>query len=337
MDWEMDILKPLTIEIDCRKDDQTVFLATTWAGFLGVFTGMRPGEWSCSLNFRVTSQGSFWNNLKSAIKGATPSGFLMRHLLESEPTFDGAMEKLASTPLVAPCYFSICGSQRGQGALITRNPAGEEHRWLISERGHFVQTNIDHWSFENSEDVMNSIDRRELALNRLEKPPSPITDEWLWNLMSTPPILNDITIYGTLMVPGERRIISKLPDPRHGYKPLSSYEATPGTVLIPANASYADYVNLVTVAPIGSISCSVCHREYGPWKNPKGECNHSGSWHSSLSDCNVVVCGAGLFPSKIGSQHWSCCYSTSQESTLCKASSKHVPPPITDDAALVDD
>lgn len=331
MDWGMDILKPLTIEIDCRKNDQTVFLATTWAGYLGVFTGMRPGEWSCSLNFRVTRQGSFWTNLKSAMKGAMPSGFLIRQLLETEPSFDGAMEALASTPLIAPCYFSICGAQPGQGALITRHSSGEEHRLLLSEQGYFVQTNIDHWSDESSEDIMMSIRRKQIAQKHLQKRPSPITYDWLWKLLSTSPILNDITIYGTLMVPGESKLLSRLPHAWFGYHPLSLSEPVPGNTLVPANACYAEYVSLVTVAPIERMMCSVCHKKYGPYKNPTGECTHSGVWHATIADCSVLKCGVGLLPFNIGLQHWSCCYSTLQDSTLCTASPQHVVQPTTDD------
>lgn len=341
MDWEMDILKPLTIEIDCRKGGQTVFVATTWAGFLGVFTGMRPGQWSCSLNFRVTSQGSFWENLKSAMHGATPSGFLMRRLLESEPSFDAAVEALANTPVVAPCYISVCGSSPGQGTLITRNLKGEENRWLISEKGPFVQTNIDHWSFDNSEDVMDSITRRELAFNTLERKPTPLTEEWLWAMMSKQPILNEITIYGTLMIPAERRFMTIIPSGRRGYKPrdppaqtdtqnpeLTDYR------FVPVTATPEEYVACITVPPIEKPTCSRCGVEYGPFTNPKGQCIHSGTWHATFSDCNYAACGAGLFPSNIGKQHWSCCYSTDADSTICSKSKSHVPAAVPQDVDL---
>ena len=323
MDWGMNILKPLTIEIDCRRNDQTVFIATTWAGFLGVFTGMRPGEWSCSLNFRLTRQGSFWTNIKSAMKGAMPSGFLIRRLLETEPSFDSAMEALASTPLIAPCYFSICGAQPGQGALITRNALDEEHRWLLSERGHFVQTNMDHWSTNILEDIMCSARRKWVALKYLKKRPSLLTDHWLWKLMSTSPILNDITIYGTLMVPGEARLISRMPHVLHGFMPSSAHQPTAENVLVPKEATYTDYVRLVSVAPIKAIACSVCHKTYGPWKNPTGECSHTGEWHQQFEDCNIFRCGVGLLPFNIGLKHWSCCFSLIQESTVCSASLQH--------------
>lgn len=35
-------LRPLTIELDFQKDKQTVFKSISFAGFLGVLTGMKP-------------------------------------------------------------------------------------------------------------------------------------------------------------------------------------------------------------------------------------------------------------------------------------------------------
>lgn len=326
MDWGMDVLSPLTIEADFQSRGETVFLATTWAGYLGVFTGMRPGQWSCSLNFRTTETGTFWGNLKSTFKGATPSGFLIRHLLESEPSYDAAVLSLASTPLIAPCYFTVCGTQPGQGTLITRGPKEDLNRWLLSEGGTIVQTNIDHWSFDEANNIMDSIARRETAFRSFDKPPEPITDEWLWSLMSASPILNDITIYATLMVPSERRLITALPHPTHGYRPqrYSADEIGPGMRLVPFKATYEEYVECVTVLPLVPSACSKCGNNFGPYKNPKGECTHDGEWHSSFSDCSYAACGAGLFPSKIGKQHWSCCFSVNHDDTQCAKSGRHV-------------
>lgn len=330
MDWEMDVLKPLTIEIDCRKNGETVFLASTWAGYLGAFTGMRPGQWSCSLNFRVTSEGSFWKNLKSAMKGSWPSGFLIRHLLETETTYDGAVQSLSNTALVAPCYFTVCGIAPGEGALITRSATAEHNRWLLSERGTIVQCNMDHWSNDPAEDVMQSIERRELAHQQLEKRPKRASDEWIWQMLSQYPILNEVTIYGTLMIPSRRQLVTVIPDDRHGYVPRR-YSDTEGVRLVPARASYAEFLDIVTVPPIPTIACTVCNVEYGPYNNPKGECAHAGAWHATLSDCNYAACGAGLFPSNIGKQHWSCCYSTNSTSTTCSKSHRHQPPLVAEE------
>jgi hypothetical protein len=54
MDWDMPALERLAIEVEFQQAGKTVFLATTWAGYVGVLTGMRPGAWSVSINYRRT-------------------------------------------------------------------------------------------------------------------------------------------------------------------------------------------------------------------------------------------------------------------------------------------
>ena len=41
MDWEMPELMPLTLEVEFRIKDKPVFVTSTWAGYIGVLTGMR--------------------------------------------------------------------------------------------------------------------------------------------------------------------------------------------------------------------------------------------------------------------------------------------------------
>jgi len=41
-------LKALTIDLIVKKDDKVLYRATTWAGYIGVLTAMRPGFTSTS-------------------------------------------------------------------------------------------------------------------------------------------------------------------------------------------------------------------------------------------------------------------------------------------------
>ena len=51
-------LQQLTIQVDFVSGGQTVFRATTWAGYVGVLTGMRPQGYSVSVNYRRTEFGA---------------------------------------------------------------------------------------------------------------------------------------------------------------------------------------------------------------------------------------------------------------------------------------
>jgi len=98
--------------------------------------------------------------------------FLLRHIMEEEWTFQGAVKTLGSENLIAPVYFTLAGPNKGEGATITRDRNGEQPRVLLasSPDGFIVQTNIDHWQnsvdpvWANEDDLLlNSVDRRKAA------------------------------------------------------------------------------------------------------------------------------------------------------------------------------
>jgi hypothetical protein len=59
-----------------------------------------------------------------------PIGFLVREILESTNSYDLAVEQLAQSSIIAPCYFTICGTSRNEtaGTLLTRRQTSEENR-----------------------------------------------------------------------------------------------------------------------------------------------------------------------------------------------------------------
>ncbi|CAF2530501.1 unnamed protein product [Rotaria sp. Silwood2] len=137
MDWEFDFLKQLTIDVDLQRNGQSVFKATTWVGYVGILTGMRvKNGYSVSVNFRHTG-GQLTTNLKTALASGWPIGFLVREILESTDKYELAVEQLAQSSIIAPCYFTICGTSQNKtlGTLLTRKQSLEENRSskLLSE------------------------------------------------------------------------------------------------------------------------------------------------------------------------------------------------------------
>jgi len=168
MDWQMEFLEPLTVELDIQKNGKTIFLATSWAGYVGILTGIKPDAFSVSVNFRVTDGGSMWSNIKNALTSCWPVGFLVREIFESASSFNEAVGHLSNSNLIAPCYITICGLNSGEGVLLTRDRKQETNRWTLSEHGFIVQTNIDHWSEDPNMDVMDSIERRTIARRAID-------------------------------------------------------------------------------------------------------------------------------------------------------------------------
>eukprot|EP00698_Gefionella_okellyi_P012175 TRINITY_DN3256_c0_g1_i1.p1 TRINITY_DN3256_c0_g1~~TRINITY_DN3256_c0_g1_i1.p1 ORF type:complete len:196 (+),score=15.37 TRINITY_DN3256_c0_g1_i1:63-590(+) len=75
-----------------------------------------------------------------------------------------------------------------------------------------------------------------------------------------------------------------------------------------------------------SLICARCSHEYDPRTNTAGDCQHEGAWHSAFGHCGPL-CALKLFPLKIGTAHWSCCFETIS-SGPCKKSKAHVPSPV---------
>ena len=132
MDWEMEFLRSLTIEVEFIKDGNPLHTITTWAGYVGVLTGLahRPAlvdNFSISVNFRSKGSGSLWTNIKQAITRGWPIGFLVRETLEKASSYDQAVQWLRNSELIAPCYFTVASARPYTGCLITRDRTCDEH------------------------------------------------------------------------------------------------------------------------------------------------------------------------------------------------------------------
>ncbi|KAK6335956.1 hypothetical protein TWF730_003331 [Orbilia blumenaviensis] len=121
LDWGMDGLRDLIIEINYQKGGEIVARAITYAGFVGVLTGVRK-DLSISLNFRPsaddnTSRARVIYHKLLVLLGLRPSvssqlrSFLLPKGDQDPPTFEKILETFPKTPC-APAYVTLCnGSQ----------------------------------------------------------------------------------------------------------------------------------------------------------------------------------------------------------------------------------
>eukprot|EP01111_Echinosteliopsis_oligospora_P006314 TRINITY_DN20397_c0_g1_i1.p1 TRINITY_DN20397_c0_g1~~TRINITY_DN20397_c0_g1_i1.p1 ORF type:complete len:459 (-),score=104.22 TRINITY_DN20397_c0_g1_i1:23-1399(-) len=311
MDWDFKFLGPLTVELDFYRGGERLYSATSWVGYVGILTGMRPNGYSVSVNFRNTSS-SYLQNLKQAIVRGWPIGFLVRACFEIKQTYEAAVEALANSHVIAPCYFTICGTHNSQtiGTLLTRRRTSEEQRLTVRENGPIIQTNIDHWSNNPEEDILWSIARRALATRLLSSIPE-INEQSLWELVNRHPIRNEETIYATFMCPEIGILHTRTPKEREGFLRQDIPEFMP-------------FAEIRATNHVHTRTCVVCREEYTTHSNFGGLCAHVGNWHSTISDCSPIVCGFKL-GRNIGMQHWSCCYNTDGNSRMCKKSPAYVP------------
>lgn len=132
LDWNMDSLRRVVVQLDyvLEKDGPVVATSVTYAGFVGVLTGVRKGL-SMSLNFRHNriGKGKFWSDVKycwhllMVLLGWRPSisSTLRRFLLPERA--DGqrlrGQELENDRELVSPGYRDVVISLTGSESNIT--------------------------------------------------------------------------------------------------------------------------------------------------------------------------------------------------------------------------
>jgi len=194
------------------KNKKEIFKATSWAGYVGIMTGMIVGEkiskYSVSLNYR-RSDGTLLGNVQRAMALKWPIGYLIREVLECGYTYQHAKKVFKTYQLISPCYVTMC-NQDGASCIIVRNP--DSCVKLINSRKHVCQTNIDPDCNDPYKNIMYSIERRGLVNNIISNDSS----KWksysdVVESFSQYPIINDITIYCVLMDPKNGLYLSFIP------------------------------------------------------------------------------------------------------------------------------
>jgi len=193
--------QPVLIQVDYMQNSTLLFKATTFAGFTGVPTGMNS-QFSISLNARSTN-GSLWDNaLEALFGGGINPTYLAREMLSSNYPFEQVRATLASRHIIAPIYYTIAGTKPGEGTIISRSREATDNFWDIGNTptNWFVtQTNFDHWlpcpttdcRFQTAQSSMAQTGWVNYDMDALN------------SVLLTPPILNNFTLYTTLMIPAQ--------------------------------------------------------------------------------------------------------------------------------------
>ena len=199
LDYRMtDILRNLTIVVDFKDNGKTVYTGTTFAGFIGLATGQKPNAFTISFDER--NQGKWWMNALEALIAGTHgvTVFLIRDTLGNpEMDFKMAVQVLSTCPVIAPGYLIVGGVGPGEGAVITRGRSSADDVWWLGSNGSWflVETNYDHWKPPPASD-----DRRDPAVKGMKKMgQNDLSPEGVFNVLSTPPVLNGGTAYTAMM------------------------------------------------------------------------------------------------------------------------------------------
>ncbi|XP_074848132.1 N-acylethanolamine-hydrolyzing acid amidase [Carettochelys insculpta] len=192
-----DILRKITIDVQFMKNGQVAYKGTTFFGYVGLWTGQSPRKFTVSGDER--DHGSWWENAIAAFLNRNfPVSWLVRDTLEKAADFQAAVLKLAETPIIADVYYIVGGTSPKEGVVITRNRRGPADIWPLEPTAGAwfrVETNYDHWTTPPPSD-----DRRTAAIKALNATGwEKINFETLFKVLSVKPVLNNCTVYTTVM------------------------------------------------------------------------------------------------------------------------------------------
>uniref|UniRef100_A0A665TIF4 Acid ceramidase n=1 Tax=Echeneis naucrates TaxID=173247 RepID=A0A665TIF4_ECHNA len=206
-------LKPLVVNLDFKRNNQTVFKSTNFAGYVGMLTGIKPHIFTLTMNERFSLDGGYIGILEWILgkRDGMWMSFLTRSVLENANSYEEAKTRLAQTKLLAPAYFILGGNQTGQGCIITRSRLLSIDLLEIDQklgRWFVLETNYDHW-----EEPLFLDDRRTPAMKCMNQTTQKgISLKTMYDVLSTKPVLNKLTTYTTLMQVSEGKLESYIRD-----------------------------------------------------------------------------------------------------------------------------
>ena len=209
MNGVVPILKRLSIDVKFVRNNKVIYQAHTFAGYVGIFTGMKPYRYSITINQRFILNGGYMGifrwfyNMKPKW-----NSFIVRDILEGDYTYYQAAEILQKIELVSPIYYIIAGTEYNQGLLITRNRYYEEKPLYLNSTSYLIQTNHDHWEKPYYFD-----DRITPAIRFMNKYKH--TYDNMLKFLSTKPILNILTIYSSIMIPKINKMFGMIQNCSH--------------------------------------------------------------------------------------------------------------------------
>ena len=89
------------------------FYAVSWAGYIGVLSGMAPGRFAFTLNAVISSD---------PFEISTPVSFKLREAFETCKTYDEAITFLQQITLPSDCLLLVSGPKSGEYCVIERTP-----------------------------------------------------------------------------------------------------------------------------------------------------------------------------------------------------------------------
>jgi hypothetical protein len=183
------------------------YLNVTWPGFIGLLTALAPQRFAAAINQgpMTYSFGRFglglpidWcvNRIRIWRQRALPATHLLRQVFETCATYEEARDRLLTTPISAPVFFTLTGAKPGQGCIIERRESdGILHEGSGATGNHWLTT-----KYHGRPRPIRSHDRQQKLLEMLPQIKGGL--DWV-----EPPVLNDLTRLACEMNAGTGRLV----------------------------------------------------------------------------------------------------------------------------------
>ncbi|XP_063314151.1 acid ceramidase [Pelobates fuscus] len=202
-----ELLRPLVVNVKFQRNNKTVFVSTSFAGYVGMLTGMKPGIFTLTMNERYSLDGGYIGVLEWILgkRDGMWMSFLTRSVLENGTSYEESKTLLSKTKILAPAYFILGGNKSGEACVITRARDSCLDIWdldIPKGRWYVLETNYDRWKAPLPVD-----DRRTPAMKCLNKTgQKSVSFATIYDMLSTKPVLNKLTTYTTLMSVSENTL-----------------------------------------------------------------------------------------------------------------------------------
>uniref|UniRef100_A0A8D3DBY4 N-acylethanolamine-hydrolyzing acid amidase n=1 Tax=Scophthalmus maximus TaxID=52904 RepID=A0A8D3DBY4_SCOMX len=198
LDYPHPVLRNLTVNVVFLKNGEVAYRGTSFAGYVGLWTGQSPHKFTVSGDQRGSDHWwNWWKNFVSAfLLGRTPVSWLVRETLAEAENFQDAVMRLSKIPIITGVYYIVGGVRAGEGVVITRDRKGPADIWPLDPVNggwYRVETNYDHW--------LPSRDPRRYAASKALNATGQdhINMDTLYQVLSQFPVCNGITVYTTTM------------------------------------------------------------------------------------------------------------------------------------------
>lgn len=250
MDWSLEALRKMSLSVRFMRSGKPLHTSIVWLGFIGSYTGLATGgsgsgsgggAYSVSMNFRKTGTNLAVHLMRGLVNKKLPIGLVVRQALERHPTCEGFVREMLGAQLMAPCYLTVCGGERGGVVLTLGRNAEQPCRFMDTSSGatspftpcFVAQTNHDPWITqpgnkyyvqnwtkwaEGDPLLLNTRERYDVTMANLQRVVAGNVAKGtvaggeaavaaLGEVLRAPPTNNYQTLFGVIMMPSENRIV----------------------------------------------------------------------------------------------------------------------------------